>query len=73
MQMGAYLAYAAQQRDEDPLYLFDAKFGDALPELLADYAVPPMFQQSLFDVLGAPHRLLQDLTALPLRTLCRVL
>jgi hypothetical protein len=40
MSMAQYLQYAQQTREERPLYLFDHEFGEAVPQLAADYSVP---------------------------------
>ncbi|MBA0691839.1 hypothetical protein Goari_009445, partial [Gossypium aridum] len=46
-----YVSYMKQQHDEDPLYIFDDKFGESAPGLLKDYTVPQIFQEDFFDVL----------------------
>ncbi|GMP45903.1 hypothetical protein CsSME_00014250 [Camellia sinensis var. sinensis] len=44
------------QHDEDPLYIFDDKFGEVVPGLLKDYSVPHLFQEDFFDVLDRDKR-----------------
>ncbi|KAJ4965124.1 hypothetical protein NE237_016973 [Protea cynaroides] len=51
-----YVLYLKLQHDEDPLYIFDDKFGEAAPGLLKDYSVPYLFQEDLFDVLDRDQR-----------------
>ncbi|MBA0837145.1 hypothetical protein Goarm_009324 [Gossypium armourianum] len=46
-----YVSYMKQQHDEDPLYIFDDKFGESAPGLLKDYTVPQIFQEDFFGVL----------------------
>jgi hypothetical protein len=41
------------QADEEPLYVFDAAFGEAAPQLLGAYKVPAVFRdQDYYSVLG---------------------
>ena len=55
MTLPRYLAYARQQTDESPLYLFDSAFGEKHPELLQGYEVPWCFGEDLFGLLeGVP-------------------
>ncbi|XP_051118418.1 lysine-specific demethylase JMJ21 [Andrographis paniculata] len=56
MKFKDYNSYIQLQRDEDPLYIFDDKFGEAAPDLLKDYSVPQLFQEDYFDVLDIDHR-----------------
>nr|XP_027092184.1 F-box protein At1g78280-like [Coffea arabica] len=51
-----YVSYTQIQHDEDPLYVFDDKFGEVAPKLLKDYSVPHLFQEDFFDVLGRDER-----------------
>ncbi|XVF39550.1 hypothetical protein PTKIN_Ptkin01aG0043200 [Pterospermum kingtungense] len=51
-----YVSYMKQQHDEDPLYIFDDKFGEAAPGLLKDYSVPQLFREDFFDVLDRDSR-----------------
>eukprot|EP01120_Amphizonella_sp_Union-15-10_P012028 TRINITY_DN526_c0_g1_i2.p1 TRINITY_DN526_c0_g1~~TRINITY_DN526_c0_g1_i2.p1 ORF type:complete len:519 (-),score=115.33 TRINITY_DN526_c0_g1_i2:52-1608(-) len=44
--------YMKNQRDPDPLYIFDSGFGERAPELLRDYEVPRHFWEDFFSVLG---------------------
>ncbi|KAL2504282.1 F-box protein [Abeliophyllum distichum] len=56
MNFKDYLSYMQIQHDEDPLYIFDEKFGDTAPELLEDYSVPHLFQEDYFDILDSEKR-----------------
>ncbi|KAI3460046.1 hypothetical protein Pfo_016709 [Paulownia fortunei] len=56
MKFRDYISYMQIQHDEDPLYIFDDKFGDAAPDLLKDYSVPHLFQEDYFDVLDIDQR-----------------
>ncbi|KAK4365163.1 hypothetical protein RND71_016521 [Anisodus tanguticus] len=56
MTLKDYVSYTKVQHDEDPLYIFDEKFGEAAPELLKDYSVPNMFKEDFFDVLDRDQR-----------------
>ncbi|KAM7253241.1 hypothetical protein ACFE04_025859 [Oxalis oulophora] len=56
MKFKDYVSYMNMQHDEDPLYIFDDKFGEAAPDLLTDYSVPHLFQEDLFDVLDKENR-----------------
>ncbi|XVF64806.1 hypothetical protein PTKIN_Ptkin09bG0196300 [Pterospermum kingtungense] len=56
MKFKDYVSYMKQQHDEDPLYIFDDKFGESAPGLLKDYNVPQIFQDDLFDVLDRDSR-----------------
>ncbi|BBN10747.1 histone arginine demethylase JMJD6 [Marchantia polymorpha subsp. ruderalis] len=56
MTMKDYAQYMSIQHDEEPLYIFDAQFGESAPELLKDYKVPALFSEDLFSVLGDSHR-----------------
>lgn len=51
-----YVSYMKVQHDEDPLYIFDDKFGEAVPTLLEEYSVPHLFREDLFDVLDYDQR-----------------
>ncbi|KAM1365809.1 hypothetical protein ACFX13_044784 [Malus domestica] len=51
MKFKDYVSYLKIQHDEDPLYIFDHKFGEVAPALLKDYCVPCLFQEDFFDVL----------------------
>ncbi|KAK9810680.1 hypothetical protein WJX73_010262 [Symbiochloris irregularis] len=52
MDLANYLKYCAQQHDEDPLYIFDAAFGEKSPALL-DYTVPCAFSEDLHACIGS--------------------
>ncbi|KAI4307418.1 hypothetical protein L6164_030610 [Bauhinia variegata] len=56
MKLKDYASYMKLQHDEDPLYIFDEKFGEAAPSLLKDYSVPHLFQEDYFDVLDTDKR-----------------
>ncbi|KAL0368842.1 UNVERIFIED_CONTAM: F-box protein [Sesamum calycinum] len=56
MKFKDYSSYMQIQHDEDPLYIFDDKFGEAAPDLLKDYSVPHLFQEDYFAVLDADQR-----------------
>ncbi|KAJ6852279.1 F-box protein isoform X1 [Iris pallida] len=56
MSFKDYVSYMEIQHDEDPLYIFDDKFGDVAPPLLEDYSVPHLFQEDFFDVLDPDQR-----------------
>ncbi|CAN8233943.1 unnamed protein product [Cochlearia groenlandica] len=56
MKFKDYISYMKQQRDEDPLYVFDDRFGEAAPELLKDYSVPHLFQDDWFEILDKENR-----------------
>ncbi|KAL3733117.1 hypothetical protein ACJRO7_022611 [Eucalyptus globulus] len=56
MKLKDYASYMKFQHDEDPLYIFDDKFGEAAPGLLKDYCVPHLFQEDFFDVLDSEQR-----------------
>lgn len=56
MKFKDYVSYINVQHDEDPLYIFDDKFGEVAPGLLKDYNVPHLFQEDFFDVLDREKR-----------------
>ncbi|KZV56304.1 F-box protein [Dorcoceras hygrometricum] len=56
MKFKDYISYMNAQHDEDPLYIFDEKFGETAPDLLKDYSVPQLFQEDYFDVLDGEQR-----------------
>ncbi|KAL1344644.1 hypothetical protein HN51_018514 [Arachis hypogaea] len=56
MKFKDYVSYMEVQHDEDPLYIFDEKFGEVAPSLLKDYSVPHLFQEDFFDILDAEQR-----------------
>jgi len=53
MMMSDYWTYAEQNHDEDPIYLFDDKFGEreGANELLKDYEILPYFKEDFFSLL----------------------
>ncbi|EFJ18505.1 hypothetical protein SELMODRAFT_419906 [Selaginella moellendorffii] len=52
MTLSNYFVYAKSVKEERPLYLFDPKFGEKVPQLAADYEVPVYFREDLFSILG---------------------
>ncbi|KAJ7965736.1 F-box protein family [Quillaja saponaria] len=56
MKFKDYVSYINLQRDEDPLYIFDDKFGEVTPNLLKDYTVPHLFKEDYFDILDKDQR-----------------
>ncbi|KAH6807509.1 transferring glycosyl group transferase [Perilla frutescens var. frutescens] len=52
MKLEDYFRYSDQAREERPLYLFDPKFAEKVPQLGMDYEVPDYFSEDLFSVLG---------------------
>ncbi|KAK9289396.1 hypothetical protein L1049_007551 [Liquidambar formosana] len=52
MKLDDYFKYSDQAREERPLYLFDPKFAEKVPQLGLDYEVPVYFREDLFGVLG---------------------
>eukprot|EP01129_Flabellula_baltica_P005784 TRINITY_DN2119_c0_g1_i1.p1 TRINITY_DN2119_c0_g1~~TRINITY_DN2119_c0_g1_i1.p1 ORF type:complete len:422 (-),score=68.68 TRINITY_DN2119_c0_g1_i1:355-1596(-) len=51
MTFAQYLNYMRQQKDGNPLYLFDAHFGEKIPQLTKEYKVPEIFWEDLFACL----------------------
>eukprot|EP00698_Gefionella_okellyi_P002532 TRINITY_DN12376_c0_g1_i1.p1 TRINITY_DN12376_c0_g1~~TRINITY_DN12376_c0_g1_i1.p1 ORF type:complete len:467 (-),score=66.88 TRINITY_DN12376_c0_g1_i1:41-1390(-) len=47
-----YYAMADNVREENPLYLFDPRFGEKAPAMAAEYSVPEYFREDLFSLLG---------------------
>ena len=54
--VGKVLTIPVAQRDEEPLYIFDHRFGESAPSMLEDYSVPEPFQEDLFEPLGRLDR-----------------
>lgn len=52
MKLEDYFWYSDQVREERPLYLFDPKFVEKVPNLGLQYEAPVYFQEDLFGVLG---------------------
>ncbi|KAG9160403.1 hypothetical protein Leryth_008817 [Lithospermum erythrorhizon] len=52
MNLEDFFRYSDQAAEERPLYLFDPKFADKVPQLGLDYRVPEYFDEDLFSVLG---------------------
>ncbi|XP_077226187.1 arginine-specific demethylase JMJ22-like [Tasmannia lanceolata] len=52
MKLEEYFKYADLAKEERPLYLFDPKFVEKVPQLGLDYEVPVYFREDLFSVLG---------------------
>jgi F-box-like len=58
MSLVDYLAYGTENHDEDPIYVFDSKFGDreGAKDLVDDYEVPEYFPASRFSDLTDAER-----------------
>ena len=56
MPLRRYASYAAAQRDEEPLYVFDEAFGETCPALLHEYARPACAEDDLLATLGEERR-----------------
>lgn len=56
MRLKDYVSYMSLQHDEDPLYIFDSKFGEIATGLMQDYKVPAIFKEDLFNVLDDSER-----------------
>uniref|UniRef100_A0A0E0KEJ4 JmjC domain-containing protein n=1 Tax=Oryza punctata TaxID=4537 RepID=A0A0E0KEJ4_ORYPU len=56
MKLKDYVSYMELQHDEDPLYIFDDKFGESAPTLLEDYSVPHLFQEDFFEIMDYDQR-----------------
>eukprot|EP00884_Botryococcus_braunii_P012656 jgi/Botrbrau1/21391/Bobra.0216s0011.1 len=54
MTLRDFMTYADVQTDEEPLYIFDADFGETAPNMLKEYSVPGILQHDLMRVMG--HR-----------------
>ncbi|CAI9097533.1 OLC1v1033983C1 [Oldenlandia corymbosa var. corymbosa] len=52
MKLQDYYHYSDLCKEERPLYLFDPKFAEKVPQLGIDYDVPMYFKEDLFSVLG---------------------
>ncbi|KAL8505190.1 hypothetical protein ACS0TY_016417 [Phlomoides rotata] len=52
MKLDDYFTYSDQVREERPLYLFDPKFAETVPQLGKDFQVPEYFNEDLFSLLG---------------------
>jgi hypothetical protein len=59
LRLDHFVRYAEEQRDDAPLYVFDADFGDegkpTVP-LLGDFAVPHYFGEDLYSFVGEKRR-----------------
>eukprot|EP00629_Pelagomonadales_sp_RCC1024_P005998 CAMPEP_0119262142 /NCGR_PEP_ID=MMETSP1329-20130426/1959_1 /TAXON_ID=114041 /ORGANISM="Genus nov. species nov., Strain RCC1024" /LENGTH=459 /DNA_ID=CAMNT_0007261755 /DNA_START=91 /DNA_END=1467 /DNA_ORIENTATION=- len=53
--LGNFLDYAADNVDDQPLYLFDKRFAEVAPELAAAYEPPAYFDDDLFGLLDGPR------------------
>lgn len=52
MTLQSYFRYMNQiASDESPLYLFDSRFGEKVPEMLEQYSVPEYFRSDLFNLI----------------------
>jgi hypothetical protein len=49
MPLKMYMHYMENNRDEEPIYLFDGKFGERAPALLEDYKIPEYFTEDFFE------------------------
>jgi hypothetical protein len=57
LPLGEYYAYAEDNEDEAPLFVFDKTFATRAPDLLTEYEVPPVFAgRDLFDLLPPASR-----------------
>eukprot|EP01127_Copromyxa_protea_P016391 TRINITY_DN485_c0_g1_i3.p1 TRINITY_DN485_c0_g1~~TRINITY_DN485_c0_g1_i3.p1 ORF type:complete len:1020 (-),score=251.96 TRINITY_DN485_c0_g1_i3:107-3139(-) len=56
MTMMEYLTYMRRNNDHDPLYAFDSKIFNRIPELRADYKIPSFLRQDYFSVLPDEQR-----------------
>ncbi|RHY87281.1 hypothetical protein DYB35_009556 [Aphanomyces astaci] len=56
MSIAKYTEYSRTLRDDQPLFIFDKHFAETVPQLAADYTVPPFFHDDLFPLLGASER-----------------
>ncbi|GBG79440.1 hypothetical protein CBR_g29587 [Chara braunii] len=56
MRLDDFYVYADRAQEERPIYLFDPKFGEKVPQLARDYEVPGYFAEDLFSVLGPEGR-----------------
>nr|XP_024361962.1 F-box protein At5g06550-like isoform X1 [Physcomitrium patens] len=52
LKLSDYYKYADLVEEERPLYIFDSKFAEKVPQLAADYDVPIYFREDLFRILG---------------------
>ncbi|KAJ6824495.1 F-box protein [Iris pallida] len=52
MKLDSYFRYADKVKEERPLYVFDPKFVEKVPELGSGYEVPLYFKEDMFSVLG---------------------
>jgi len=52
LTLSEYFEYMDRMVEERPLYLFDCKFADKVPQLGADYAPPPQCREDFFALLG---------------------
>ncbi|KAM0034007.1 putative transcription factor & chromatin remodeling &Metalloenzymes JmjC family [Helianthus debilis subsp. tardiflorus] len=55
MTLTDYFVYSDQAQEERPLYLFDPKFANKVPQLGQDYQVPVYFSEDLFSVRWSFH------------------
>ncbi|CAK9871623.1 unnamed protein product [Sphagnum jensenii] len=56
MKLKDYASYMQSQNDEEPLYIFDSKFGEVAPTMLQDYSVPSIFSEDLLALLDKQIR-----------------
>ena len=55
MKLKEYFDYCDTNKDKNPLYVFDSKFGSVAPSMLDEYTRPHYFREDFFSVMG-PHR-----------------
>eukprot|EP00730_Choanoeca_flexa_P007262 TRINITY_DN12302_c2_g1_i1.p1 TRINITY_DN12302_c2_g1~~TRINITY_DN12302_c2_g1_i1.p1 ORF type:complete len:466 (+),score=70.51 TRINITY_DN12302_c2_g1_i1:108-1505(+) len=68
LTMAQYMRYAQASTDPRPLYIFEPRFVEKLPQLQEDWHVPEMFDQDLMAVLGPGRPDHRWLLAGPTRT-----
>jgi len=59
LRLDHFVRYVEEQKDDAPLYIFDADFGDegkpTIP-LLDDFSMPPYFAEDLYSLVGEKRR-----------------
>ena len=56
MTLQNFVEYAKEQRDEDPLYLFEPEIETKTPAVIEDYTLPPFFADDLMSLLSLSLR-----------------